>query len=120
LAELNILTSPVDAIKLGTLVKAIESGNISGKAGKEVLDYLMKNDIEVNDVIEKLGLKQLSDDSAILTIIDEILSNNQDKVDEYKAGKETIFKFFMRQTMAASKGKANPKIVNKLLKKLLN
>lgn len=117
---MNVTTSPVSANKLGTLVKAIEDGDISGKAGKEILDYLMKNDETVDAVIEKLGLKQVSDDGAILAIIDEILSNNQDKVEQYKSGKDKLFGFFVGQTMKASKGSANPQVVNKLLKDRLS
>jgi len=116
---MNVTTSPVSAIKLGSLIKAIESGDISGKAGKEVLDYLMQNDETVEAVIEKLGLKQVSDDGSILAIIDEILNNNQDKVEQYKSGKEKMFGFFVGQTMKASKGTANPIVVNKLLKEKL-
>ncbi|MCK5111464.1 MAG: Asp-tRNA(Asn)/Glu-tRNA(Gln) amidotransferase subunit GatB [Arcobacteraceae bacterium] len=116
---MNVTTSPVNAVKLGTLVKAIESGDISGKAGKEVLDYLMENDAEVDAVIEKLGLKQVSDDGAILEIIDTILANNQDKVEQYKSGKDKLFGFFVGQTMKASKGAANPQVINKLLKERL-
>jgi len=116
---MNVTTSPVDAKKLGSLIKAIEDGDISGKAGKAVLDYLMKNDDTVANVIEKLGLKQVSDDGAILAIIDEILNNNQDKVEQYKSGKEKIFGFFVGQTMKQSKGTANPQTVNKLLKQRL-
>ena len=116
---MNVTTSPVSATKLGTLVKAIEDGDISNKAGKDVLDYLMKNDEDVDIVIDKLGLKQVSDDGAILAIIDEILSKNQDKVEEYKAGKEKLFGFFVGQTMKASKGSANPQKVNQLLKEKL-
>ncbi len=117
---INITNSPVDAIKLGSLVKAIESGDISGKAAKEVLDYLMQNDDSVENVIEKLGLKQVSDDGAILAIIDEIIASNEDKVEQYKAGKEKLFGFFVGQTMKASKGSANPQVVNKLLKERLS
>jgi aspartyl-tRNA(Asn)/glutamyl-tRNA(Gln) amidotransferase subunit B len=113
---MDITTSPVSSKKLGSLVKAIESGDISGKAGKEVLDYLMENDAEVEAVIEKLGLKQVSDDSAILAIVDEILAAHPDKVEEYKNGKEKMFGFFVGQVMKASKGAANPQIANKLLK----
>jgi len=116
---MNVTTSPVDAKKLGSLVKAIEDGTISGKAGKEVLDYLMENDEEVSVVIDKLGLKQVSDDGAILAIIDEILAANSDKVEQYKGGKEKLFGFFVGQTMKASKGAANPQTVNKLLKERL-
>ncbi|MGB7402563.1 MAG: Asp-tRNA(Asn)/Glu-tRNA(Gln) amidotransferase subunit GatB [Arcobacter sp.] len=115
----SLTTSPVDAKKLATIVKRIEDNTISGKAAKEVLDYLMENDASVDSVIEKLGLKQVSDDGALLTMIDEILSNNQDKVAEYKAGKEKMFAFFVGQTMKASKGTANPQKVSELLKQRL-
>jgi aspartyl-tRNA(Asn)/glutamyl-tRNA(Gln) amidotransferase subunit B len=116
---MSVTTSPVNANKLGTLVKAIEDGTISGKAGKEVLDYLMENNETVEFVIEKLGLKQVSDDSAILAIIDEILAANMDKVEEYRSGKDKMFAFFVGQTMKASKGSANPQVVNSLLKERL-
>jgi len=124
LARLNngmtLLTSPVDAIKLAAIVKRIEDGTISGKAAKEVLDYLMENSVSVDDAIEKLGLKQVSDDSAILAIIDAIIAANEDKVAEYKAGKDKLFGFFVGQTMKESKGAANPAKVNELLKARLS
>jgi len=116
---MNVTTSPVDAQKLGSLIKSIEAGDISGKAGKEILDYLMENDVTVESVIEKLGLKQVSDDGAILAIIDEILANNQDKVEQYKAGKVKMFGFFVGQSMKALKGAGNPQVINKLLKERL-
>ncbi|WP_419763538.1 MAG: Asp-tRNA(Asn)/Glu-tRNA(Gln) amidotransferase subunit GatB [Arcobacter sp.] len=112
-------TSPVQAKKLATIVKAIEENTISGKAAKEVLDYLMENEASVDEVIEKLGLKQVSDDGALFAIIDEILANNPEKVAEYKAGKEKLLAFFVGQTMKASKGSANPQKVNELLKQRL-
>lgn len=115
----SIANSPVCANKLGRLVKTIEDGTISGKQAKKALDYLMENDDTIENVIEKLGLKQVSDDGAILAIIDEILAANEDKVAEYKAGKEKMFAFFVGQTMKASKGSANPQVVNKLLKERL-
>ncbi len=116
----TIVTSPVDAIKLADLVKRIEDGTISGKAAKEVLDHLMENKISVDDAIETLGLKQVSDDSAILAIIDAIMSANADKVAEYKSGKDKLFGFFVGQTMKESKGTANPAKVNELLKARLD
>lgn len=115
----TLLTSPVQAIKLATIVKNIEEGIISGKAAKEVLDYLMINELEVSQAIDKLGLKQVSDDGAILEIIDGILASNTEKVAQYKAGKEKLFGFFVGQTMKASKGSANPSKVNELLKQRL-
>ncbi len=116
---LSLETSPVSAKKLAALINKIEDNTISGKAGKDVLDYLMENDEEVNVVIDKLGLKQVSDEGALLAIIDEILQNNQDKVEEYKAGKEKLLGFFVGQCMKASKGKANPAKINQLLKERL-
>jgi len=115
----SITTSPVNAKKLATIVKRIEDNTISGKAAKEVLDYLMENDASVDNVIDKLGLKQVSDDGALFAIIDEILANNPEKVEEYKAGKEKLLAFFVGQTMKASKGSANPQKVNELLKQRL-
>jgi aspartyl-tRNA(Asn)/glutamyl-tRNA(Gln) amidotransferase subunit B len=117
----SILSSPVDAKKLGSLVKRIEDSTISAKAAKEVLDFLMQNSIEVDEAIEKLGLKQVSDDGAILELIDEIIAKNGDKVEQYKkGGKDKLFGFFVGQTMKASKGTANPAKVNELLKKRLS
>lgn len=117
---MDITTSPVDAKKLATLVKRIEDKTISGKAAKEVLDYIMQNDEDIDTVIEKLGLKQVSDTGAIEAMVDEILSKNQDKVEEYKNGKEKLFGFFVGQVMKASKGSANPQAVNEILKQKLS
>ncbi len=117
---MTIANSPVDAIKLATIVKRIEDGTISGKAAKEVLDFLMEKEAEVDSVIEELGLKQVSDEGALLEMIDQILSSNEDKVQQYKDGKEKLFGFFVGQVMKASKGSANPALVNKLLKDKLS
>ncbi len=117
---LTLQNSLVDAIKLATIVKRIEDGTISGKAAKEVLDFAMDSDEQIDSIIEKLGLKQLSDDGAIEAMIDEILSANEDKIAEYKAGKEKLFGFFVGGVMKASKGSANPAKVNEILKKKLS
>ena len=115
--ELTILNSPVDATKLGFLVKRIDDKTISGKAAKEVLDYLMENeDVSVDDAIDTLGLKQVTDTGAIEAMCDEVINANQDKVEQYKAGKEKLFGFFVGQVMKASKGSANPQAVNEILK----
>jgi aspartyl-tRNA(Asn)/glutamyl-tRNA(Gln) amidotransferase subunit B len=115
-AGLSIETSPVDAASLGALIRRIEDDTVSGKGAKEVLDFLMEHEErDIDAVIEKLGLKQVSDDGAILAMIDEILSSNPDKVAEYQAGKEKLLGFFVGQVMKASKGSANPGKVNQLL-----
>jgi aspartyl-tRNA(Asn)/glutamyl-tRNA(Gln) amidotransferase subunit B len=114
--EVNISNSPIDAKKLGFLVKRIEDGTISGKAAKEVLDYLLEKGGEVDDAIDTLGLKQVSDTGAIEAICDAIINANQDKVAEYKSGKDKLFGFFVGQVMKESKGSANPATVNEILK----
>ncbi|NOX15025.1 MAG: Asp-tRNA(Asn)/Glu-tRNA(Gln) amidotransferase subunit GatB [Epsilonproteobacteria bacterium] len=116
----TILTSPVNSEKLANLVKRIEDSTISAKAAKDVLDFLIENDIEVDEAIEKLGLKQVSDDGEIQEIIDKIITANSDKVEQYKSGKDKLFGFFVGQVMKASRGKANPAKVNELLKKELS
>jgi aspartyl-tRNA(Asn)/glutamyl-tRNA(Gln) amidotransferase subunit B len=113
---MTVTTSPVDAKTLGTLVKRIEDNTISGKAAKEVLDYLMDNASDVDSAIEKLGLKQMNDSGALEQIIDDIIAANGDKVEEYRSGKDKLFGFFVGQTMKASKGTANPQTVNEMLK----
>ena len=115
--DLNISNAPVDAQKLGMLVKRIDDKTISGKAAKEVLDFLMENaEVSVDDAIDKLGLKQVTDMGAIEVICDEIINANPEKVEQYKGGKEKLFGFFVGQVMKASKGSANPQAVNEILR----
>ena len=115
--DVNLTNAPVDAQKLGMLVKRIDDKTISGKAAKEVLDFLMENvEISVDDAIDKLGLKQVTDMGAIEAICDAIINANPEKVQEYKGGKEKLFGFFVGQVMKASKGSANPQAVNEVLK----
>jgi aspartyl-tRNA(Asn)/glutamyl-tRNA(Gln) amidotransferase subunit B len=116
---MSLESSPLDAKKLGTIVKRIEDNTISGKAAKDVLDYMMENAIDVDETIEKLGLKQVSDTNAIEAMIDEILNANPEKVAEYRSGKDKLFGFFVGQIMKVSKGSANPQAVNDLLKSKL-
>ncbi|EJF07384.1 glutamyl-tRNA(Gln) and/or aspartyl-tRNA(Asn) amidotransferase, B subunit [Thiovulum sp. ES] len=115
--NLEISTSIINFQKLADIVIAIDKNQISGKAGKDVLDFLFENEnFSVKEAIEKLGLAQVNDDSAILQIIDEVLQKNPDKVEQYRNGKDKLFGFFVGQTMKASKGSANPQKVNELLK----
>jgi len=118
--DVNITNSPVNAKKLALIVKRIEDKTISGKAAKEVLDFVMENEVDVDSAIEKLGLKQVSDTGAIEAMVDAVLEANQDKVAEYKSGKEKLFGFFVGQVMKASKGSANPQAVNEVLKAKLS
>ena len=113
---MTIENSPVDSKKMISLLGRISDGTISQKAAKDVLDFLMENDESVDSVIEKLGLKQVSDDGAIIAIIDAVLNANADKVAEYKSGKDKLFGFFVGQVMKEGKGAFNPSKVNELLK----
>ncbi|ASM37652.1 MAG: Asp-tRNA(Asn)/Glu-tRNA(Gln) amidotransferase subunit GatB [Campylobacter sputorum] len=115
----TIATSPVNSAKMSELLSKIEDNTISQKAAKEILDELMQNGGNVDDIIDRLGLKQVSDDSSILAAIDEVLAQNGDKVDEYKSGKDKLFGFFVGQVMKAGKGAFNPAKVNELLKQRL-
>ena len=114
--SMSIESSPVDADTLGTLVKRIEDGTISGKAAKEVLDHLMANTLSVDEAIDTLGLKQMSDDGALESIIDDVMTNNPNQLEQYRGGKDKLFGFFVGQVMKISKGTANPAKVNALLK----
>jgi len=118
--EFDITTSPVSAAKLGELVSKIDDGTISGKGAKEILDVLIEEDKDIDGLIDSMGLAQVSDDGAILEIIDGIIAANPEKVEQYKGGKEKLFGFFVGQTMKASKGAANPQKVNELLKERLS
>ncbi|MCI6642182.1 MULTISPECIES: Asp-tRNA(Asn)/Glu-tRNA(Gln) amidotransferase subunit GatB [Campylobacter] len=117
---LTIEDSPVDSAKMSDLLSRIEDGTISQKAAKEVLDFIMENiEISVDDVIKKLGLKQVSDDATILAVIDAVISKNEQKVAEYRNGKDKLFGFFVGQVMKEGKGAFNPAKVNELLKQKL-
>jgi len=118
--SLDIISSPVSSAKLSELVIKIEEGKISGKGAKEILDVLMEKDEDIESLIESMGLAQVSDDGAIIKLIDEVLEANQSKVEEYKGGKEKLFGFFVGQVMKASRGSANPKKVNELLRERLS
>ncbi len=116
----SITNSPVSASKLGELISKIDDGTINGKGAKDILDVLMEKDSDITKLIDSMGLAQISDDRAILKLIDSILDKHKDKVEQYKAGKVKLLGFFVGQIMKASRGSANPKKVNELLKKRLS
>src|SRR5256885_10995081 len=111
-AGVPIAASPVPPIELGALVRLIDEGKISGKQGKDVLVEMVATGKSASSIIEEKGLVQLSDAGEIDSIIDGIIAANPQQLEQYRAGKETLFGFFVGQAMKASKGKANPKIVN--------
>ena len=113
----TIENSPVNSTKMIELLGRIEDGTISANAAKKVLDELITNQsASVDEIIEKLGLKQVSDDGAIVAIAEAVLATNADKVAEFKAGKDKLFGFFVGQVMKEGKGAFNPAKVNEILK----
>ena len=108
--------SPVAPEKLGALIRLIDEGKISGKQGKDVLVEMFKTGKGADAIIEEQGLVQLSDTGEIDSLIDEVIAANPDPLASYRAGKEALFGFFVGQVIKASKGKANPKIVNERLR----
>ena len=108
--------SPVSPSQLGGLVALISDGTISGRIAKDVFADMFETSKDAGVIIEEKGLKQVSDTGAIEALIDQVLAENQDKVDEYRAGKDKLFGFFVGQTMKLSKGQANPAMVNDMLK----
>jgi aspartyl-tRNA(Asn)/glutamyl-tRNA(Gln) amidotransferase subunit B len=116
----DITDSPVGPEDLALLLRRIGDNTISGKLAKDVFEAMWSGEGGADEVIEKKGMKQITDTGAIETIIDEVLSNNPGQLAEYRSGKDKLFGFFVGQVMKASKGKANPQQVNELLKRKLN
>ena len=117
--NLEISQSPVSAKNLAILVNLIKNGTISGKIAKTVFELMLDGDKDPQKIIDEKGLKQQSDPKALETLIDKIINDNREKAIEYKSGKEKLFGFFVGQAMKASGGKANPQLINEILKKKL-
>jgi aspartyl/glutamyl-tRNA(Asn/Gln) amidotransferase, B subunit len=118
-AGLEITQSPVSPAQLGGMLKRIADGTISGKIAKSVFEALWQGENDAEAIIEKKGLKQLTDPDAVGAFIDEALAKNPKQLAQYRAGQQKVFEFFVGQVMKASRGKANPALVNELLKKKL-
>ena len=118
-AGLDVAEAPVSPVMLGTLLQRIKDNTLSGKIAKEVFEAMWNGEGEADAVIERRGLKQLTDRSAIEAMIDEIIAANPSQVQQYRAGKEQLIGFFVGQVMKASKGQANPQMANELLREKL-
>jgi aspartyl-tRNA(Asn)/glutamyl-tRNA(Gln) amidotransferase subunit B len=101
---------------LGTLVRLIDEGKISGKQGKDVLVEMFKTGKPAQTIVEEQGLVQVSDTAEIDALIDDVIAANPDQLASYRSGKEALLGFFVGQVIKASKGKANPKVVNERLR----
>ena len=117
--EKDIVDSPISADRLAGMISRISDKTISGKIAKDVFEAMWNGEGDADCIIEKKGLKQITDSSAIETMIDDIIKNNPPQVAAFRAGKEKILGFFVGQVMKASKGKANPAQVNQLLREKL-
>ncbi|SNZ10512.1 aspartyl/glutamyl-tRNA(Asn/Gln) amidotransferase subunit B [Persephonella hydrogeniphila] len=117
---INITDSPVKPEHIAQIVELIDSGAISSKIAKEVFEEVFKTGKEPKQIVEEKGLKQVSDEGEIRKIVEEILVQHPAEVEKYKAGNTKLMGFFVGQVMKATKGKANPKVVNKILSQLLN
>ena len=117
--NLSILETKVDSINLGNLLSRIEDSTISGKIAKEIFEEMWNSKKSPDEIIEEKGLKQVTDSSEIEKVINQVLEQNQSQLEQYKSGKVKLFGFFVGQVMKASRGKANPEQVNKLLEERL-
>lgn len=118
-ADLDITESPVSSAQLGKLISRIADNTISGKIAKTIFEALWNREGEVDEIIEKRGLKQVTDSGAIEKMIDDIIAANPQQVADYRSGKDKLFGFFVGQAMKASGGTLNPGQLNDLLKKKL-
>ncbi len=117
--KVAVSSFPISAENLGRLINLISNNTISGKIAKEVFSEMLKENKNPETIVNEKNLTQITDTSAIEEIISKILNDNSAQVEQYQAGKEKVFGFFVGQVMRESKGKANPKIVNDLLRKKL-
>ena len=113
---LDISDSPISSNNLSKLINFIKDGTISGKIAKTIFEIMAEKDEDPEKIINEKGLKQESNPEELVKLIEKILNDNQDKVKEYKSGKDKLFGFFVGQAMKVSGGKANPKLLNEILK----
>ena len=118
-AGLEIGDSPVSAEMLGGMIRRIGDNTISGKIAKQVFEAMWRGEGDADSIIEQQGLRQVTDSGAIEKVVDEVLAANPQQVEQYRAGKDKLFGFFVGQVMKATQGKANPTQVNELLRKKL-
>lgn len=118
--DLELSQSPVAAPDLALLLKRITDKTISGKIAKEVFEAMWAGEGSADEIIDAKGLRQISDSSAIEAMVDEVIANSPAQVEQYRSGKDKVFGYFVGQVMKASKGKANPGEVNRLLKSKLS
>jgi aspartyl-tRNA(Asn)/glutamyl-tRNA(Gln) amidotransferase subunit B len=115
----EIADSPVGPAQAAELLGLVADGTISGSIAKQVFEIMLETGDDAAKIVEDKGLRQTSDTGAIEAVIAEVLAKNPNQLEQYRGGKEALFGFFVGQTMKAMQGKANPQVVNELLKKAL-
>jgi aspartyl-tRNA(Asn)/glutamyl-tRNA(Gln) amidotransferase subunit B len=115
----NIRQCPITAKSLAAMIKLIEEGAISGKMAKDVIEEMYKSGKPPQDIIKEKGLVQITDEGELIKTITAIIETNPNQLKDFRGGKEKLFGFFVGQVMKATQGKANPQLVNDLLKKML-
>ena len=118
--NIEITESPISSKNLSKLINLIKDGTISGKIAKSVFEIMRNGDKDPITIVEEKGLKQQSDPKELENLINKVIAENPKNVEAYKSGKDKLFGFFVGQVMKNSNGKANPKLVNEILKKKLN
>ena len=116
----TISESPVSAEQLARLIARIEDNTISGKIAKEVFKEMWVSGDPADTIIERKGLKQITDAGAIEQIVDEVLARSSAQIEQYRSGQEKVFGYFVGQVMKATQGKANPQQVNEILRSKLD
>ena len=117
--DLELARSPVDAAELGGLIDLVADGTLSGRLAKEVFDEMWRTGRQAAEIVEEKGLKQISDASEIEAIVAKIVAENAGQVAQFRSGNEKVIGWFVGQVMKATQGKANPKLVNEVLRKAL-
>jgi aspartyl-tRNA(Asn)/glutamyl-tRNA(Gln) amidotransferase subunit B len=116
----DVSTSRVAASELGELVRLIAKGEISGKMAKEIFAKMFASGDSAQSIIEREGLRQISDTDSLTKIVDEVIANSSKQVEQYKSGKTGVLGYLVGQVMKATQGQANPAVVNDLLKTKLS
>ncbi len=117
--KIQIADFHISPSRLGEMINLIVDGTISSKIAKDVFEEMLRSKDSPRTIVEKKGLMQVSDEGTIERIVDEVIAKNQNQVEQFKSGKQQVFGYLVGETMKASKGKANPKLVNELLRKKL-
>jgi aspartyl-tRNA(Asn)/glutamyl-tRNA(Gln) amidotransferase subunit B len=117
--DLDAARSPVTAPRLGALIRAIDAGEVSGPQSKRLLLRMFETDKSLGELVDELGGRQINDPEAVRAVVEQVVAASPKQVEQYRAGKEAIFGYFVGQVMKASGGKANAKLANEILKEVL-